>query len=118
MGQYATGAVDQAAQILSGSFAATGQSNAIALYGAFNVALWGTFSGNAQLQKSFDGGATWIPYGADLTGALPVLSAPVAFRAIESELGINYRLACTAFTSGTINYRLSASQPRTSDASN
>ena len=118
MGQYASGAVDQAAQILIGSFSATGQSSAIALYGAFSVALWGTFSATLQLQKSFDGGNTWIPYGQDQTGSIPSLTAAVAFRALESELGVNYRLACTAFTSGTINYRLSASAPRTSDTSN
>ncbi len=118
MGQYTPGAVDQAAQILSGTFTATGQSSAIAFYGPFSVALWGTFAGTVQVQKSFDGGTTWIPYGADDTGAIPVVSAPVSFRAVESELGVNYRLACTAFTSGTINYRLSASLPRTSDTTN
>ena len=115
MGQYVPGAADQAAQILAGSFTGTGQSGAIALYGPFSVAIWGSFVATLLVQKSFDGGATWIPYGADNSGVIPALSAPVAFRAIESELGVNYRLACTGFTSGTVNYRLSASAPRTFD---
>ena len=118
MGQYAAGAADQAAQILAGSFTATGQSGAIALYGPFSVAIWGAFAATLQLQKSFDGGNTWIPYGADDSGVIPTLSAPTAFRVVESELGINYRLACTGFTSGMVNYRLSASAPRTSDTRN
>lgn len=117
MGQNASG-VELAAQVLTGTFTGTGQSATIGLYGAFSFAIWNTFSGTAQLQKSYDNGTNWIPYGADDTGAINSVTAPVAFRVIESELGVIYRVACTAYVSGTVSYRLSASIPRLSDTTN
>ena len=65
----------------------------------FNVSVWGTFVGTVQLQRSFDGGTTWIP--------------TASYTAVDSDIGeepedsVLYRFECTAYTSGTINYRLS-----------
>ncbi len=54
-----------------------------------------TYTADIQLEQSFDGGLTWIFVGA----------VPQKFH--EAEKHVLYRLNCTAYTSGTINYRLS-----------
>jgi hypothetical protein len=92
---------------VTGTFGATGQSAAFAPISArpFNVSVWGTFSGSVQLERSFDGSA-WLP----ITAAgmqLYVWSAPASEVAEEPEYGVLYRLNCTAYASGTINYRMS-----------
>lgn len=118
MGAFAPGGPDQANQVLSGNFAATGVSGSIALYGSFNVSLYGSsgpngaWTGSVQLERSFDGGATWLVCSTSAAGAQAVYSAgskDVSVVVSEPERGVLYRLDCTAFTSGPINYRISAS---------
>ena len=71
-----------------------------------NVSVWGTFVGTAQLQRSFDSGVTWLPLTSGGTSAFSY-TAPASEVANEPEAGVEYRIACTAYTSGTINYRIS-----------
>ena len=89
-----------------GSFSATGNSASFApLSGRpFNISLWGTFAASCALQRSFDG-STWLPITA--SGA-PVMNfaGPVSEQWGESEVGVQYRLACTV-TSGAVNFRIS-----------
>lgn len=68
------------------------------------------------LQKSYDGGNTWITCGVG-GGGTPAsyqfngsggLTDSVSFVVGEPEKGCAYRLLCTAYTSGTLNYRMSA----------
>lgn len=54
-----------------------------------------TYTATINLERSFDGGSTWIHIGA----------APLDIS--EAEACVLYRLNCTAYTSGTINYRIS-----------
>lgn len=136
MGTPATTSIEQACKVVSGTFVATGQSgNAIAGAGTgksgdgnqqapngnkqvgqstipefwhdFNFALWGTFVGTARLEKSFDGGATWLPCCEDNTGTAAAYTAPVNLSGFEPEYGVLYRWNCTDYTSGTVNYRIS-----------
>lgn len=67
------------------------------------------------LERSFDGGQTWLPAGVGGGGApaIYVLGAasitnPVSFVAGEPERQVAYRLNCMIYTSGTIKYRISA----------
>lgn len=68
-----------------------------------------------RLERSFDGGVTWVTCG--IGGGYPAifvlgaasLTSPVSVVAAEPERQVAYRLNCTAYTSGTINYRMSAS---------
>lgn len=113
MGQLSPSGPDLAQQVVSGDFTASGQSDPINVYGGFNVAVWGTFSATVALEKSFDGGTTYVPVVTEGLGAVS-FTASAAFEYAEVELGVYYRLNCT-FTSGTVNYRLSASVPRTTD---
>lgn len=93
---------------VSGTFVATGQSATfIPIAGrAFNISLWGTFVATVQLERSFDGGTTWLPLTAAGT-QLYVWTAPASELAQDDEYGVRYRLNCTAYTSGTVNYRIS-----------
>lgn len=97
---------DQANVVLTGTLAATGTSPLFCFYGAFNVSLWGTWSATVVLNRSFDGGTTWLTR-TDALGS-GSYTANTSFRIAEPEKGVLYQISCTAYTSGTINYRLSA----------
>lgn len=84
---------------VSGSFTATGQSSNIALEGPFNLSLSGFGSATVSVQRSFDSGSTWKDVETFTTDAEK--------RGCEPESGIVYRFNCSAYTSGTILYRLS-----------
>lgn len=102
---------------ISGTFTTTGQSSTAVVFGAFNAVLWGTplggaglagsFSGTVQIERSLDGGTTWVVVATDGTGTLAVYTTPVSVAGLEPEDGVLYRFDCTQYTSGTINYRLS-----------
>lgn len=91
-------------------FARTG--NAIQTTGTDNGAqftgggvLW---SGTVQLERSFDGGNIYLPCNIG-TGVLAIFNAgtPVSIAFGEPEKNVLYRFNCTAYSSGTINYRIS-----------
>ena len=65
----------------------------------FNVSVWGTFIATVTLQRSFDGGTTWLEVNS--------WTAPVEARDEEPE-GALYRIGVDAgdYTSGTVNVRL------------
>lgn len=69
-----------------------------------------SYVGNIQLERSFDGGATWIVCNIGGSGALAQWSAgtPVSLSFGEPEREVQYRLNCLTYSSGTINYRISA----------
>lgn len=104
------GAADMASgkSPVTGTFTATGASTSFTPVAGrgFNASLWGTFSGSVRLERSFDAGTTWLPLTA-AGNALYVFTAAGSEVAEEPETGVLYRLSCTAFSSGTINYRIS-----------
>jgi len=91
-----------------GTFAATGQSASfVPLAGrGFNVTAYGTFVASFQLERSFDAGAHWSPITAAGTQRY-IWTTPESEVAQEDQYGVMYRLNCTAYTSGTVNYRIS-----------
>lgn len=97
--------------ILSGTLTALNQTSlTVRVYRHFNVSLWGTFSATVQVQRSFnavDGGSTWIPVSLDSTGTAADYTAAVSVTGYEPEDEVYYRFQCTAYASGTVNYRLS-----------
>lgn len=107
MGSFKTGAPDQAQTVLSGVFAGTGTSTAAPFIGRFNFTIWGTFSATINLQKSFDGGATWL-IARDVNGNAMTLTAGDTRVIEEVEPGVVYSVNCSAFTSGSPSYRVSA----------
>lgn len=96
---------------ITGSFVATGGSEAfMPVCGRdFNVTVSGTFSGEVSLERSFDydpadpDAATWVEVVPD---SIRLLLSP-SFIWNEPEYYVIYRLHCTAYTSGTIDYRIS-----------
>jgi hypothetical protein len=100
---------------VTGSFAATGQSNSFQpimrerSWGQFNIALTGTAVATIQLERSFDGGATWcgIFAGGTQLYQWSYSGTNLSETAEENERSVLYRLNCTSFTSGTLAYRLS-----------
>lgn len=114
MGKLAPTGIELATDLLTGSLSAAGASASIALYGRFNLTLSGTFSATVQLQRSFDGGTTWVERTIDTTGAAASFTAPVSLSLFEPERGVIYQLDVTAYTSGTVNFRLSTTSPAAS----
>jgi hypothetical protein len=92
---------------ISGSFTATGDGPSASFYQDYNITISGTFVGTVALQRSFDGGLTWNNVARDTYGTIATFNAPISLIAFEPENGVSYRLSCTAYTSGTLNWRLS-----------
>lgn len=96
------------------TFARTG--NAITISGADANALFQSvsFAGTVQLERSFDGGQNFIICGVGGAGAGAIYvgatqaGTPVSIVGYEPERSVLYRWNCVAFSSGVINYRLSA----------
>ncbi len=70
-----------------------------------------TFNATVQLERSFDGGLTWIVCNVGGTGTLAQYTGatvtPVSLTFAEPEQGVLYRWNCIAYTSGAPNYRIS-----------
>lgn len=92
---------------VGGSFTAMGQSAAYTPVAgrSINYSAWGTFVGTLRLERSFDAGVTWLPVTALGTGIS--FTAPFSETWDEAEANVQYRLNCSAYTSGTANYRIS-----------
>lgn len=75
--------------------------------GVFNVAITGTFSATLQLERSFDGGTTWVPLSGSVVGTTVTFTAPTTFQLQEPERAVFYRVNCTVFVSGPANVRIS-----------
>ena len=92
---------------VSGTFVATGQSSSFtpAAGRAFNIEIRGTFVGTVQLERSLDG-TNWAPITAAGT-QIYLWTAPASENNQDGETGAQFRLNCTAYTSGTVTYRLS-----------
>lgn len=110
-----------AANSLSGTFSASGQTSAATgiLYpegvsspdgaATFNIWLSGG-AGTVELEATPDGGTTWFKLYSEGT-QLAVMSASATvnkkFVWDEAENGVGYRLNCTAYSSGPIAWKLS-----------
>lgn len=107
---------DQANAVVAGQFTGTGQSASILIWGQFNVVVYGASGPNGnwnatvRLERSFDGGATWIVAGVGGGGQQASWNTPnqdVSVVVSEPEMGMLYRLNCPVYASGTIKYRMS-----------
>ena len=91
---------------ISGTFAGTGPTTSVKVYGPFNIALWGTFTGSTiALERALDG-VNFVAVATDGLGTPASYTGPVSVTGLEVESEVLYRFNCTAF-SGTVNYRLS-----------
>lgn len=108
MGKRNLTSPEEASSIITGSFSATGSSPGAAFFkGGINIALWGTFVATVQVERSFDGGANFMPVERDTNGTNLTFSSPDSVIAEEVESAVIWRLTCTNYTSGQVNYRVS-----------
>lgn len=93
---------------VTGTFGATGQSASFTPKrdDPFDVSLWGTFVATVQLERSFDAGVTWLPVTYS-DGSSRAWTGAVSTDLQETSDGVIFRLNCTSYTSGTVNYRIS-----------
>ena len=80
--------------IVTGTFGATGQSSTITGT-AIDVSLSGAASATVAIQRRMNG--TWVTIES-ITGD--------AERVVENATGLEHRLNCTAYTSGTVTYAM------------
>nr|WP_198983063.1 hypothetical protein [Herbaspirillum sp. ASV7] len=109
MGKLSATGLEQATTVASGTLSATGAGTTTPIFGPCNFFVYGTFVGTVQLERSFDGGTTWVPYTLDAANDYAKFTTPASLVFSEPEHGMLYRVNCIAFTSGTINWRLSSS---------
>jgi hypothetical protein len=89
-----------------GAFTAVASGASALVYRSFNLSIWGIFVGTVALERSFDGGTTWLNCTKS-DGTANSFTAPVSMVCEEPEPSVLYRLNCSAFTSGTVNGHLS-----------
>lgn len=114
MGLNIAGGMELAPSTLSGTITGTASSTAsntsfIMIMGTFNATISGTWAGaTMQLQKSFDGGANFVPATTDGYGAAANYTANASVVVQEPEPGVYYRWQPTvALSSGTVAWRIS-----------
>lgn len=95
-----------ASAILTGTFGSAAAGAEIIIDGDFNISLWGTFVATVLVEKSYDG-STWIGVSRDAAGTAASYTAPASVVLREPETNVRYRLRCGAYTSGTVNWRIS-----------
>ena len=79
---------------------------------SFNIAVWNStapgssLGGTVYLTRSTDGGSTFLALTANGT-QLEEFTVCVSEIWQENQYGVQYRLVCSSYSSGVINYRLS-----------
>ena len=91
----------------TGAFTSATNGAAVPVYGKFNFQVTGVFVATVALQRSFDQGTTWTTVNLPGTTTAVSTTAPQTYQLEEAERDVWYRAACTAFTSGTANWRIS-----------
>ena len=104
---------DAGKNVVAGTFTATGQSASFAVRGKFNALLSGGVA-TVAIEKSYDEGTTWYAI-QDVPGTILgpfTMASDLQLNAVleEIEASMLYRFNCTAFTSGTVTFRLSQSK--------
>ena len=113
MGQPSSAALDLAltsGTLSTGDLSATGSSTGVVFLGGFNFTLTGTWVGVVALERSFDGGTTWVNANTDSIGTPSAYTGNCSVIVWEIESMVFYRATFTR-TSGTVTYRLSQTSP-------
>lgn len=97
----------QGIMLLQNQFTGVGVSDTIVLsYGWFSLNIYGSFNATIQVERSPDNGTTFLPVAIDPTGTYAIYTVPVSLNGFSPDTGIQFRLNCTAFTTGPVNFRL------------
>jgi len=87
---------------VTGTFGATGASASFQTAEGFNISLSGTWVATVSLQRSFDNGVSFN----NITDG--TFTANTEKRVDDPAGSVRYRWNCSAFTSGSVVYRISA----------
>ena len=98
--------IEQGQNVVTGTLGSVSVGSSRRCEGTFSFAVWGTFVGTVILVRSFDAGTTWIPVSTPNTAVTFAAPGTIDMPA-SGEIGVLYAASCTAYTSGTISYRLS-----------
>ena len=108
MGKNATTQREMAYNVSEGTMGALNAAVTFQpLPGCFNAVISGVFVGTAVLERSFDGGTTYVPATRKHDNTAISTTAPTSIVVEEPEEGVIYRWRCSAYTSGTMNARFS-----------
>jgi len=95
---------------LTGTFTATGDSDWVPVQGDAGISLSGGATATVVLEKSYDLGVTAVTVSKDLTPTDAEFTGDIELIVFEPEPYVLYRWSCTAYTSGTVTYRIGNSQ--------
>lgn len=107
MGQLSPTDRDMASSVLTGTLSSAAQGAARVFTGTFNVQLNISGTLTAALQRSFDGGTTFITVSQSADGTPATYTGSVSLSLFEPEEGVYWRVAVTSFSSGSCIFRLS-----------
>lgn len=90
----------------SGSLSSVAAGTAVPLRsGTYSLTIWGNFIATLVVEYSFDAQVTWVP-ATTLDGVAASFTSPLSVVGEQPEANTFVRLRCTAFTSGTANWRI------------
>jgi hypothetical protein len=115
MGRAIGGTIDYASVRVEGSFSDPDSSAPTVFYGGFNAALYAGagFVGTIVFEKTYDGGQTWMTVARDVAGTPAsydlnwAAGTSMNLTLAEMEPSVYWRIRCSAYTSGEVDYRLS-----------
>lgn len=107
MGKLAPTDRDMASSVLSGVLSSAEAGLSRVFTGTFNVELQISGTLTAAIQRSFNGGTTWVTVSQSADGTAAAYSASVSMSLFEPEEGVYWRVNVTSFTSGSCTYRIS-----------
>ena len=85
---------------------AAGRPFNLTVYATGGTAPGSTLNATVYVARSTDGGTTYLPMTA-AGGGIYSFTALANEALYESQTGVTYRLVCSSYTSGTVNYRWS-----------
>jgi hypothetical protein len=101
--------VDLGIILLQGNFTGPGVSASVEVWGDFNLMLTGLYTATVEVDRSMDNGVNWAVVAADGIGTPASYTHPIGILGLEIEPGVLYRLNCTSYANGQVNYRISQS---------
>jgi hypothetical protein len=111
MGLNTAGGVELCPQVATGTLASVAAGAGVMIMGPFNATLVGTtFTGSVNLERSFDGGATYMICGIDASGSPATYTTDASLVVNEPEPGVWYRFNMTARSAGSMAWRISGGQ--------
>lgn len=100
-----------AGDLVTGSLSATGTIGPYQPFQKqyFNVTISGTIVGDVQLQKSTDGGVTYVTIQPPELAGIADFTNPASFAVYEPSAATLYQVNLVERTSGTLNVRMGTS---------